>query len=231
LLICEDKFKNTQIRVNSDYPIDPESTMAIAASPDPLAAGALEPKRERGRQRVQAIMSAAMDVFAEKGFDAATMTEIAARSDTAIGSLYRFFASKEVLADALLLRYTQHAEQGLEEIKHQVCGLSAESVAALLVDFMVALQAQRRYALVLLDARGGSGGRRVQFRRAIRAGLAAILLEASDTLTPARARAMAPVLLYLLKGVSLARDEEPAVQAALTGEIRELVRLYLMSVR
>ena len=32
-------------------------------------------------------------------------------------------------------------------------------------------------------------------------------------------------------GVSLAADEEPAVQAAMTGEIRELVRLYLLSVR
>ncbi|MGN6578647.1 MAG: TetR/AcrR family transcriptional regulator [Bordetella sp.] len=205
--------------------------MAIAASSDPVAAGTLAPKHERGRRRVQAIMSAAMDVFAEKGFDAATMTEIAARSGTAVGSLYRFFSSKEALADALLLRYTQHAEQGLEEIKRQLPGLSAESVAGLLVDFMVALQAQRRYALVLLDARGGSGDRRVQFRRAIRSGLAAILRKVSDTLTPARARAMAPVLLHLLKGVALARDEEPAVQASLTGEIRELVRLYLLSVR
>ncbi|WP_019936565.1 TetR/AcrR family transcriptional regulator [Bordetella sp. FB-8] len=205
--------------------------MAIAASSDPVAAGTLAPKRERGRQRVQAIMSAAMEVFAEKGFDAATMTEIAVRSDTAVGSLYRFFSSKEALADALLLRYTQHAEQGLEEIKRQVPGLSVQSVAGLLVDFMVALQTQRRYALVLLDARGGSGDRRTQFRRAIRAGLAAILRKVSDTLTPARARAMAPVLLHLLKGVSLVRDEEPAVQASLTGEIRELVRLYLLSVR
>ena len=33
------------------------------------------------------------------------MTEIAARSNTAIGSLYRFFPTKEVLADALLDRY------------------------------------------------------------------------------------------------------------------------------
>ena len=37
----------------------------------------------------------------EKGYDAATMTEIAARSGTAIGSLYRFFPSKESLSDAL----------------------------------------------------------------------------------------------------------------------------------
>jgi AcrR family transcriptional regulator len=204
--------------------------MATAGS-ETVAAGALAPKRERGRQRVEAILSAAMDVFAEKGFDAATMTEIAARSDTAIGSLYRFFASKEVLADALLLRYAQHVETGLAEIGRQVPGLSVESVAGLLVDFMVALQAQRRYAVGLFDARGGSGNPRAQFRRVIRSGLAAILHKVSDRLTPARTRTMVPVLLHLLKGVSLAKDEEPAVQAALTGEIRELVRLYLLSVR
>lgn len=201
------------------------------ASPDPVSAGALAPKRERGRLRVEAIMSAALEVFAEKGLDAATMTEIAARSGTAIGSLYRFFASKDALADALLLRHAQHVEQGLEEIGRQVPGLSAESVAGLLVDFMVALQARRRYSVALVDTRGGNVGRRAQIRRTIRAGLAAILRKVSDKLTPARARVMAPVLLYLLKGVSLAADEEPAVQAAMTGEIRELVRLYLLSVR
>ncbi|HEY0297313.1 MAG TPA: helix-turn-helix domain-containing protein [Bordetella sp.] len=204
--------------------------MATATS-DSRAAGVRAPKRERGRRRVEAILAAAMEVFAEKGYDAATMTEIAARSDTAIGSLYRFFASKEVLADALLLRYAQHVGQGLEEIGRQVPGLSAESVAGLLVDFMVALQAQRRFAVVLVDARGGSGNRRALFRRTIRAGLAEILLKVSDKLTPARAQTMAPVLQHLLKGVALAADEEPAVQAALTGEIRELARLYLLSVR
>ena len=36
-------------------------------------------------------MEAGVAVFTEKGYDAATMSEIAARSGTAIGSLYRFF--------------------------------------------------------------------------------------------------------------------------------------------
>src|ERR1700734_338123 len=72
-----------------------------------IRAQALEPKRERGRTRVAAILDAGGAVFAEKGYDAATMTEIAARSNTAIGSLYRFFPTKEVLADALLERYAQ----------------------------------------------------------------------------------------------------------------------------
>jgi AcrR family transcriptional regulator len=43
-------------------------------------------------------------LFAEKGYDAVTMTEVAARAGAPIGSLYQFFPSKETLADALLDR-------------------------------------------------------------------------------------------------------------------------------
>ncbi|WP_245639904.1 helix-turn-helix domain-containing protein [Paraburkholderia heleia] len=87
-------------------------------SPTPVAQTArpTEPKRERDRRRVAAIMDAAVAVFTEKGYDAATMTEIAARSSTAIGSLYRFFPTKEALAEALLLRYAQQAKNGLAEL-------------------------------------------------------------------------------------------------------------------
>ncbi len=55
------------------------------------APAARAPKRQRGRLRVAAILEAGREVFTEKGYDAATMTEIAARSGTAIGSLYPLF--------------------------------------------------------------------------------------------------------------------------------------------
>ena len=56
---------------------------------------AKEPKRERGKQRVAALMDAGAELFAEKGYEATTMTEIASRAGAAIGSLYQFFPSKE----------------------------------------------------------------------------------------------------------------------------------------
>lgn len=176
-------------------------------------------------------MDAAVTVFGEKGYDAATMTEIAARSATAIGSLYRFFPSKEALADALLVRYAQHVAVGLGELEGRVAHLSMEGLAAALVDFMLALQTQRRFAVALVDARGGSDERRARFRATIRGGVARILQQAAPGLAPARAQAMSVVLLHLLKGVTLAADETPAAQAVLIGEIRELVRLYLVAAR
>ncbi|MEJ1960626.1 MAG: helix-turn-helix domain-containing protein [Gammaproteobacteria bacterium] len=63
------------------------------------------PKRERGKQRVAELLQAAADVFAEKGYEAATMTEIAARAGAPIGSLYQFFPVKEALSDTLLQSY------------------------------------------------------------------------------------------------------------------------------
>src|SRR5262245_43792395 len=74
------------------------------------------PRRRRGEIRVAALLAAAAAVFAEKGYQAATMTEIAARAGAAIGSLYQFFPSKEALAAALLQRYGELMEQGLSEL-------------------------------------------------------------------------------------------------------------------
>src|SRR5471032_2017963 len=110
----------------------------------PLEAGAAQaPKRLRGRIRVAAIMDSAVQLFAEKGYDAATMTEIAARSATAIGSLYRFFPSKDALADALLQRFAQTAMAGLGELEQQAAEMTLDSLAGALVDFMLTLQSQR----------------------------------------------------------------------------------------
>lgn len=190
-----------------------------------------EPKRERGRLRVAAIMDAAAEVFAERGYDAATMTGIAAHSSTAIGSLYRFFPSKEALADALLRRYAQQVSEGLAELAAQVERMSMDGLAGALVDFMQALQPQRRLAAALVDARAGTDELRKRFRAEARTGVARILQRAIDGIAPAKAQAMAAVLLHLLKGLAVAADETPAVQAVLTGEIRELVRLYLVAAR
>src|ERR1700748_2786975 len=109
----------------------------IATKP---VAAARQPKRQRGRLRVAAILETGREVIMEKGYDAATMTEIAARSGTAIGSLYRFFPSKESLADALLLRYALHVRNGLAELADQVPNMTLEGVSEACVDFMLMLQ-------------------------------------------------------------------------------------------
>jgi AcrR family transcriptional regulator len=197
--------------------------------PTTPATSAHEPKRQRGHLRVAAIMEAGVAVFTEKGYDAATMTEIAARSDTAIGSLYRFFPSKEVLADALLVNYAQHVTERFVALAARAPAMTLDVLADALVDFMVSLQSQRSFAIALLDARGGSDERRVKFRQGMRDGLAGVLRTVIPAMTKAKSETMAVVLLHLLKGVSAFAGEKPAARRLLQAEIRQLVRVYLLS--
>jgi AcrR family transcriptional regulator len=190
-------------------------------------AAALAPKRQRGRLRVAAILDAGAAVFAEKGYDAATMTEIAARADTAIGSLYRFFPTKEVLAEALLVRYVELLDNALCDIGARAERLSPAALADALVDLMLEWETQRAAALVLVDTRSDAADQRSRFRDTFRRRLAAILMAATGTLPQARAELMATLLLHVLKSLSLLAREDATRRTALVAEVRELARLYL----
>jgi len=52
------------------------------------------PRRARGVQRVTELLDAGSTLFAQKGYEATTMTEIAQLAGASIGSLYQFFSSK-----------------------------------------------------------------------------------------------------------------------------------------
>jgi len=182
-------------------------------------------KRERGRLRVAAILEAGAQVFAEKGYEAATMTEIAARAETAIGSLYRFFPSKESLADALLESYADLAVASLATMQSQAATWTSRQVADALVDFVLALQNKRQFVLALLDARAGD--RRLLFRASMRAGIAAILRAATPGLTKSKAETMAPVLIEVLKSVAALSSTERKFSQRWLGELRDMVQAYL----
>ena len=72
-----------------------------------------QPQQQRGKQRVEKILIAAAEVFAEAGFAAATIQQIADRSSTAVGSIYQFFPDKLAIFNALFaehLRLTESIE-------------------------------------------------------------------------------------------------------------------------
>jgi AcrR family transcriptional regulator len=62
-------------------------------------------RQERGKRRIESILDAASEVFAEVGYDAATTNGIAAKAKISPGSLYQFFPNKQAIAEALTSRY------------------------------------------------------------------------------------------------------------------------------
>ena len=62
-------------------------------------------RRERERQqRIDLIMDAALEVFAEKGLKNATMDDVAEKAELSKGTIYNYFKSKEHLFFAIDLR-------------------------------------------------------------------------------------------------------------------------------
>ncbi len=88
------------------------------------AAGSSRKERERQQHR-QEILSAALELFAEKGFAGVSMQEIAAAAEFATGTLYKFFPSKEDLFFELLESTT---EEGLGVVMSALDGAEDELV-------------------------------------------------------------------------------------------------------
>jgi AcrR family transcriptional regulator len=155
------------------------------------------------------------------------MTEIAARSGTAIASLYRFFPSKEAVAEALLGQYAKDALDRLAALQGRAATMTLEQLAAGFVEFRLSLHSKRRVVIDLADVRGASEDKRRQLRTAMRDGVAAILREAIPSLPPQRVEAMSVVLQNVLKGVAVLNDEKPAFRRALLDEMKALIASYL----
>jgi AcrR family transcriptional regulator len=73
------------------------------AAPKKGASELSERKRPTQDERRSAILAAALDVFAENGFAAARLDDVAQKAGVAKGTLYLYFPDKEALFEALLL--------------------------------------------------------------------------------------------------------------------------------
>ncbi len=191
---------------------------------------AREPQRQRGVLRVASLMEAAAAVIAERGFEAATMAEIAARADAQIGSLYRFFPNKEVLADALIHRYGELIDEAFGKIAGQAASLPVNELADSLIDSLVELHGESRAIIALLEARSEWSVKRAEFRQAALRRIARILMLRSPRLRPETAEDVAVVLLHNMKTMkALTLEQGIAASPGATAELREMNRLYLAS--
>src|ERR1700722_2281517 len=192
-----------------------------------IQALAKEPKRERGKQRVAALMDAGAELFAEKGYEATTMTEIASRAGAAIGSLYQFFPSQEALAEALFNRFAERAAAAFARVEELAPGCSARQLADLFIDHKLGHGTDRDVAIALSNVVAGIVERRKPIGEALRGRIASILSAGNPALSEDEAAAAAVIVNQVMKMVPglAATDDERA--GRLVGEARKLMALYI----
>lgn len=61
------------------------------------------------------ILDSALTLFAERGFDATTIPMIATDAKVGAGTIYRYFANKEVLVNTLFQHYVTLFKEALEK--------------------------------------------------------------------------------------------------------------------
>ena len=74
-----------------------------------------QPLQERSRAKVEAILAATIELFAETDLDDLTTADIAKRARIPIGSLYHYFPSKEGVLAELVARTTNRIDSAFAE--------------------------------------------------------------------------------------------------------------------
>jgi AcrR family transcriptional regulator len=113
------------------------------------------------------IYKAAIDVFAESGFDQAKMDEIAQAAGVAKGTIYYHFKSKEELFVGLM---NEGIEKLIDYVKRTVERhvSPVDQLKALIEAHVVFFIKNRKLARLLLNEAFGSKERQIQFRKEIR---------------------------------------------------------------
>lgn len=106
------------------------------------------------------ILAAAVDLFADHGYDATSVSQVINRAGVAKGGFYHHFASKKELLYAVYGDLIQRQLEGLERILAQRMP-PAETLRALIMDLVETTAASTREALVFSRELSQLGNRRI----------------------------------------------------------------------
>jgi AcrR family transcriptional regulator len=189
------------------------------------------PQRRRGIERVASLLDAATACFVDKGYEAATMTEIAARAGASIGSLYQFFPTKEALAHALMTQYTQALQQQLSQLAMQADGWNDDQLGTQLIRLLVTFRRRHPAFAVLAESVAALAAvRGLAIRQHLREGLQQLLARRVTHLSSSALRAAAVVVLQLMKAaVALSAEVGLSGRKAALDQLERALQLYLAS--
>jgi AcrR family transcriptional regulator len=191
-------------------------------------ASAKIPSQERGKLRVAALLDAAESVIADNGYEAATMTEIAARAGASIGSLYQYFPTKTLVADALRTRLRDALCAELAALATAARGWTAAELARNLLATLPEFFRRRPAMLNIADANRLPLPAAADVRHRLRKEVATVLAAYAPGIAVERAETASAVIYQLMKAATALADE-PRLRhrESALAEIEALVEAYL----
>jgi AcrR family transcriptional regulator len=184
-------------------------------------------RQERGLRRVDDILAAAAQTFAQMGYEGATVAAIAARAEVSPGSLYQFFPNKEAIARALAERYVAEV-RAIHEATLAGSAVSAALPVALdrVVDPIVAFNRAHPAFAALAGGAHASPRLAEVFRL-----LDSFVAERAPHLAPDRRRQIATVSLRIaLALLPLTLSPDWGRGDAMVGEMKAALGGYMASV-
>ena len=159
-----------------------------------------KPQQIRATERQAHFLESAATLFARKGYEAVTMTEVAKHAHASIGALYDYFPNKQSLAVALATKYTEEGDVYWPERLEATTASTAEFMAQSLVDGILEF-VRERPAYPLLLGIASQSPRTPAARQPLRAAIAGALRKMDGLLAPEAALFHAEVVIELLKAL------------------------------
>ena len=156
------------------------------------------------------------------------MAEIAARSGTKIGSLYRFFPNKESLADTIVVSARENVDAVFDRFDAGVSTLSIRDLADRLMALIFELFTRPAF-MKLLDAGQDWSVKRKEFRSAMVQRTAKALMIHTPRLSKRSAADLAIVIVLNVKTVATHQAFFDHSAPGAPDEFRDMTRLYLQS--
>jgi AcrR family transcriptional regulator len=219
--------------MSADLPVSDEVEQpgaGLAPPPSAHPGARRAPRRARGQLRVDALLASAATVFAQKGFDGATMTEIAAQADSSIGSLYQFFRTKEAVAEALLAAQVDELWLRFDRLAARAPDLSTAELGYLMAGFFIEFRAAHPSFATLVEMPRPVLPVIVGVRSKVRERVADVLGRHAPEVDRAVIAAVAPVVQHAMKSaIALRADLEGAARAAAMAEHETMLVGYLVA--
>ena len=185
------------------------------------------PQQQRAGQRIEQLLEAAASVMAEVGYEAATMTTIAERAGTSIGTVYVYFPDKQAIVRALNNRYGEAIEEAFAKVEEDAESLGAQELAHRFVDMTTAFVADHPAYFTLADAPINTR-RDLRARERLRSRIAAVLRSKQRELSEEASYSVAEVCVQIIKSMNpLYASASASVRRTLVSEYKLALGAYM----